>query len=157
MPELIVSSWADEIEEDDTSGLPAPTEKVIGDTKITTEYTINDDEKKVKVVRTFKVVRKMVPKSIAQRKQWDKFGVSRCRFRQVLVFGRKVFGLTHIVNPHFLIYNFKILTRGRFFCAKNSNYGQNSDEIYGRKKCLVLAFFTNITAVIFAGIWSKLR
>jgi hypothetical protein len=32
---------------------------------------------------------------------------------------------------------------------KNSDYGQNSDKIYGRKKCLILAFFFNITAVIF--------
>jgi translation initiation factor 3 subunit G len=77
MPEMIVSSWADEIDEDETTTLPPPSEKVIGDTKILTEYTINDDGKKTKIVRTFKVVKKMVPKSIARRKQWDKFGMSR--------------------------------------------------------------------------------
>ena len=77
MPEMIVSSWADEIEEDDFATLPAPTEKVIGDTKISTEYTINADGKKTKIVRTFKVVKKMVPKVIAHRKQWEKFGMSR--------------------------------------------------------------------------------
>jgi translation initiation factor 3 subunit G len=77
MPEMVVSSWADEIEEDDFSTLPAPTEKVIGDTKILTEYTMSDDGKKTKIVRTFKVVKKMVPKSIARRKQWEKFGMSR--------------------------------------------------------------------------------
>lgn len=77
MPEMIVSSWADEIEEDDFSTLPAPTEKVVGDTKILTEYSMNDDGKKTKIVRTFKVVKKMVPKSIARRRQWEKFGMSR--------------------------------------------------------------------------------
>jgi translation initiation factor 3 subunit G len=77
MPEMIVSSWADEIEEDDFATLPAPTERVVGDTKILTEYTINADGKKTKIVRTFKVVKKMVPKAIAHRKQWDKFGMSR--------------------------------------------------------------------------------
>ena len=51
MPEMIVSSWADEIEEDDHSTLPAPTERVVGDTKILTEYTINADGKKTKIVR----------------------------------------------------------------------------------------------------------
>ena len=51
MPEMIVSSWADEIEEDDTSTLPAPTERVVGDSKILTEYTINADGKKTKIVR----------------------------------------------------------------------------------------------------------
>jgi len=77
MPEMITSSWADEIEEDDLSTLPAPTEKVVGDTKILTEYTMNDDGKKIKTVRTFKVVKKMDPKSIAHRKRWEKFGMSR--------------------------------------------------------------------------------
>ena len=33
MPEPVQSSWADEIEEGDASTLPAPTEKVKGDTK----------------------------------------------------------------------------------------------------------------------------
>ena len=50
---------------------------MVGDNKILTEFTINDDGKKVKIVRTFKVVRKMVPKAIARRKQWEKFGMSR--------------------------------------------------------------------------------
>jgi hypothetical protein len=27
---------------------------------------------------------------------------------------------------------------------KNSDYGQNSDEIYGRKKCFILAFFSTL-------------
>ena len=43
-----MSSWADEIDETDTSlVLPAPSEKWVGNQKITTEYTHNEDGKKV--------------------------------------------------------------------------------------------------------------
>jgi len=77
MPEAVGSSWADEIEEGDTSSLPPPSEKVKGDTKIVTEYIFNEDGKKVKVVRTYKIERKMVPKSVAQRRAWAKFGMSK--------------------------------------------------------------------------------
>ena len=77
MPEPVGSSWADEIEEGDSSTLPAPSEKVKGDTKIVTEYMFNEDGKKVKVVRTYKIERKMVPKSVAQRRAWAKFGMSK--------------------------------------------------------------------------------
>ena len=77
MPEPVGSSWADEIEEGDSSTLPAPSEKVKGDTKIVTEYIFNEDGKKVKVVRTYKIERKMVPKSVAQRRAWAKFGMSK--------------------------------------------------------------------------------
>lgn len=73
---LSFSSWADEIDESDVNTLPAPTEKIIGDTKILTEYTFNDDGKKTKIVRTFKIEKKMVLQSIAQRKKWKKFGMS---------------------------------------------------------------------------------
>jgi len=73
---LYFCSWADEIDESDVNTLPAPTEKVIGDTKILTEYTFNDDGKKTKIVRTFKIEKKMVQQSIAQRKKWKKFGMS---------------------------------------------------------------------------------
>jgi len=77
MPEPVGSSWADEIEEGDSSTLPPPSEKVKGDTKIVTEYMFNEDGKKVKVVRTYKIERKMVPKSVAQRRAWAKFGMSK--------------------------------------------------------------------------------
>ena len=77
MPEPVQSSWADEIEEGDASTLPAPSEKVKGDTKVVTEYVFNEDGKKVKVVRTYKIERKMVPKSVAQRRNWAKFGMSK--------------------------------------------------------------------------------
>ena len=43
-----MSSWADEIDEtDSTSILPPPSEKLIGNSKITTEYSLNDEGKKV--------------------------------------------------------------------------------------------------------------
>jgi len=77
MPEPVGSSWADEIEEGDTSTLPLPSEKIKGDTKVVTEYMFNEDNKKVKVVRTYKIERKMVPKIVAQRRTWAKFGMSK--------------------------------------------------------------------------------
>ena len=43
-----MTSWADEIDETDTSLiLPPPSEKWVGNQKITTEYSHNDDGKKV--------------------------------------------------------------------------------------------------------------
>ncbi|EEB17478.1 eukaryotic translation initiation factor 3 subunit, putative [Pediculus humanus corporis] len=80
MPEKIKSSWADEVEENEHGGgrlpLPSPTEVVNGDTKIVTEYKYNDEDKKVKVVRTYKIEKRIVSKTIAARKTWPKFGAS---------------------------------------------------------------------------------
>lgn len=77
MPALdeIKSSWADEVELDSGS-LPPPTEIIENGQKIVTEYKYNKDDKKVKVVRTYKITRLVVPKSIAMRKNWSKFGDS---------------------------------------------------------------------------------
>lgn len=77
MTNAVQSSWADEIEEGDSTTLPLPTEKIQGNKKITTEYSIDDDGKKVKIVRTFEIIKKQVPKSVAQRKSLPKFGMSR--------------------------------------------------------------------------------
>ena len=67
-----MTSWADRVElEEQTEGdLPAPTEhfderKGI---KTVTEYKFNEDGKKVKVVRTFKIEKRKVAKTIATRK-----------------------------------------------------------------------------------------
>ncbi|KAK6617940.1 hypothetical protein RUM43_014169 [Polyplax serrata] len=80
MPEKIKSSWADEVEENELGGgrppLPAPTEVVTGDTKVVTEFKYNDDDKKIKIVRTYKVEKRIVSKNIAARKTWAKFGAS---------------------------------------------------------------------------------
>lgn len=77
MGTTVQSSWADEIEEGDVNTLPLPTEIVQGNKKIITEYSTNDDGKKIKIVRTFERIKKQVPKSVAQRKALPKFGMSR--------------------------------------------------------------------------------
>jgi len=77
MAEPVTSSWADEIEDSDATILPPSREEIKGDTKIVTDFAFNDDGKKVKIVRTYKIVRKMVPKAIAARKHWAKFGLSK--------------------------------------------------------------------------------
>lgn len=77
-----MTSWADRVElEEQTEGdLPAPSEhfderKGI---KTITEYKFNEDGKKVKIVRTFKIEKRKVAKSIAARKStWKKFGASK--------------------------------------------------------------------------------
>lgn len=76
MPEDFKSSWADEVELDSGS-LPPPTETrdALGQ-KILTEYKYNKDDKKVKVVRTYKVTKHSVSKSVAHRKKLPKFGDS---------------------------------------------------------------------------------
>lgn len=72
------SSWADEIEEGDVSTLPTLTEKMVGkDTKVVTSYSFNEDNKKVKTIRTYKIERKMVSKAVAARKALAKFGESK--------------------------------------------------------------------------------
>lgn len=69
------SSWADEVLLD-SGGLPPPTEVTENGMKVMTEYKYNDDGKKVKVVRTYKITKQVVPKSAAKRKTWSKFGDS---------------------------------------------------------------------------------
>lgn len=76
MPEEYKSSWADEVELDSGS-LPTPVESLDKDGhKILTEYKYDKNEKKVKVVRTYKITRHVVSKSVARRKKWTKFGDS---------------------------------------------------------------------------------
>jgi len=76
MPEP-VSSWADEIENNDATSLPPTREEVKGNVKVVTEFKLNEDGKKVKIVRNYKMEKKMVPKAIAARKAWPKFGMSK--------------------------------------------------------------------------------
>lgn len=71
----VKSSWADEVEEEGGT-LPPPTEVHENGFKILTEYKFNDDNKKVKVVRTYKIEKRIVSKTIAVRKNWNKFGDS---------------------------------------------------------------------------------
>lgn len=71
----IQSSWADEVEIDQ-GALPPPSEVVENGLKIVTEYKYDNDNKKVKIVRTYKIEKRVVSKSIAKRKTWSKFGDS---------------------------------------------------------------------------------
>lgn len=72
----VKSSWADEVEEEG-GALPPPSEVYENGFKILTEYKYNQDNKKVKVVRTYKIERRIVSKTIAARKNWPKFGDSK--------------------------------------------------------------------------------
>ncbi|XP_008561005.1 eukaryotic translation initiation factor 3 subunit G [Microplitis demolitor] len=71
----VKSSWADEVEEEGDI-LPPPSEQYLNGMKILTEYKLNEDNKKVKVVRTYKIEKRIVSKTIAVRKNWPKFGDS---------------------------------------------------------------------------------
>jgi len=71
----VKSSWADEVEEEG-GALPPPSEVYENGFKIFTEYKYNQDNKKVKVVRAYKIERRIVSKTIAARKNWAKFGDS---------------------------------------------------------------------------------
>ncbi|XP_030369572.1 eukaryotic translation initiation factor 3 subunit G-2 [Scaptodrosophila lebanonensis] len=72
----IKTSWADEVE-DYVDGLPPSKEYTEGGYKYVTEYKYNEEGKKTKVVRTYKVEKQIVPKSVARRRTWAKFGDSR--------------------------------------------------------------------------------
>ncbi|XP_050682330.1 eukaryotic translation initiation factor 3 subunit G [Leptidea sinapis] len=71
----IQASWADEVEIDQ-GALPPPSEVVENGLKVVTEYKYDNDNKKVKIVRTYKIEKRVVSKSIAKRKTWSKFGDS---------------------------------------------------------------------------------
>jgi len=71
--EEVKSSWADEVELEG-GALPPSTEVFENGLKIVTEYKYNEDSKKLKIVRTYKIEKRIVSKSIAVRKIWKKFG-----------------------------------------------------------------------------------
>lgn len=70
------TNWADEVDEEGGAALPPSTETFENGFKIITEYKLNEDGKKVKVVQTYKIENRIVSKSIAERKAWAKFGDS---------------------------------------------------------------------------------
>jgi len=72
-----VSSWADEVEEVEGTVLPPPVEKSDGNSKTITEYTLNEDGKKVKVISHYRIEKHRVAHSIAVRKTWRKYGLSK--------------------------------------------------------------------------------
>lgn len=68
----VQQSWADQM--DDQPFIPADEERIDGDTKVVTHYELNEEDKLVKYVRYYKIQKIKVPKSIATRKSWRKFG-----------------------------------------------------------------------------------
>ncbi|VVC30294.1 eIF3G, RNA recognition motif,RNA recognition motif domain,Eukaryotic translation initiation factor 3 [Cinara cedri] len=78
LEDLIKGSWADEVENHiEKTTLPETKTEHIGNTKIITEYRWNKDNKKEKVVRMYKIEKRFVSKTVAERKTWLKFGDSR--------------------------------------------------------------------------------
>lgn len=78
MPEEEVKQgWGDMMEEEETDDLPPISETINGDIKKIIEFKFNEEGKKVKVTRTYKLETRKVPKSIAKRKLWKKFGAAK--------------------------------------------------------------------------------
>ncbi|KAH0507008.1 Eukaryotic translation initiation factor 3 subunit G [Microtus ochrogaster] len=105
VPNSPLPSWADQVEEEgkddkcvtsellkgiplptgDTSPepellpgdpLPPPKEVINGNIKTVTEYKIDEDGKKFKIVRTFRIETRKASKAVTRRKNWKKFGNS---------------------------------------------------------------------------------
>ena len=72
-PGFVPQSWADQMEDDDSHYLPPDTERMDGNTKIVTHYEMIEG-KKTRFVRYYKIHKIKVPRSIAERKSWRKFG-----------------------------------------------------------------------------------
>lgn len=69
------TSWVDTMKEHHAADqLPPPSEKIEGDTKIVTEYEFNDEGKKVKITKTYQIVRNEITKGLIKRRQWRPFG-----------------------------------------------------------------------------------
>lgn len=62
------------MDDEDEDTLPPPSEVINGNVKKLIEYSFNEDDKKVKITRTYHLETRRVPKSIAKRKAWKKFG-----------------------------------------------------------------------------------
>lgn len=69
------TSWVDTMKEHHAADqLPQPTEKIEGDTKIVTEYKFDEEGKKIKITKTYQIVRNEVTKGVLKRRQWRPFG-----------------------------------------------------------------------------------
>jgi len=72
--EEVGQSWGDRMEEEGDKPLPPPSQEINGNIKKLIEYKYNEDGKKTKVTRVYKMETRKVSKSIAVRKAWKKFG-----------------------------------------------------------------------------------
>jgi len=75
----VQSSWADQVEEEEEIGqidFPPQSETIDGNIKTVIDYKTNEDGKKVKVVRRYKIETQKTSKSVAKRKLLHKFGKS---------------------------------------------------------------------------------
>lgn len=68
----VQQSWADQMDED--QDLPPDSERIEGNQKIVTHWDLDEDGNRVKFVRYYKIETIKVPKSVARRKSWKKFG-----------------------------------------------------------------------------------
>lgn len=69
------TSWVDTMKEHHAADqLPPPSEKIEGDTKIVTEYKFDEEGKKVKITKTYQIVRTEVTKGVLMRRHWRHFG-----------------------------------------------------------------------------------
>ncbi|NXF41866.1 EIF3G factor, partial [Nyctibius bracteatus] len=59
-----------------TGPLPSPKELINGNIKTITEYREEEDGRKVKIIRTFRIETRKASKAVARRKNWKKFGNS---------------------------------------------------------------------------------
>ncbi|KAK7063158.1 Eukaryotic translation initiation factor 3 subunit G [Halocaridina rubra] len=75
--EEVKSSWADEVEEVEGGSLPPPVEKSDGNSKTITEYSFNEEGKKIKIISHYKIEKHRVARQIAKRKTWIKYGLSK--------------------------------------------------------------------------------
>jgi len=62
------------MEETDGDILPAPQEIVEGNVKKMIEYKYDEEGRKVKITRIFNIEKRKVPKTVATRKKWKKYG-----------------------------------------------------------------------------------
>jgi len=75
----VQSSWADQVEEEEEIGqlsFPPQSETIDGNIKTVVDYKINEDGKKVKVVRRYRIETQKTSKAVARRKLLHKFGKS---------------------------------------------------------------------------------
>lgn len=69
------TSWVDTMKEHHAADqLPPPDIKKEGDSKIVVEYKFNEEGKKVKIVKTYQLVKNEVTKGVLKRRQWRPFG-----------------------------------------------------------------------------------